>query len=120
MRDQVSGDPGVCLGLAHHDFDFARQHNGRDRNTAEITMSRSEARVAPQTATTDLHVRQCRGGGRRAFCGSVRFSNVPGNDSIRAGIGSPADFTKLIAEETDKWGKVIKFAASSKLTDNCT
>jgi len=45
---------------------------------------------------------------------------VPGNDSIRAGIGSPADFTKLIAEETDKWGKVIKFAASSKLTDNCT
>ena len=24
--------------------------------------------------------------------------------------GSPADFTKLIAEETQKWGKVIKFA----------
>jgi tripartite-type tricarboxylate transporter receptor subunit TctC len=24
--------------------------------------------------------------------------------------GSPADFTKLIAEETEKWGKVIKFA----------
>jgi hypothetical protein len=22
----------------------------------------------------------------------------------------PADFTKLIAEETEKWGKVIKFA----------
>jgi tripartite-type tricarboxylate transporter receptor subunit TctC len=25
--------------------------------------------------------------------------------------GSPADFAKLIAEETDKWGKVIKFAS---------
>jgi tripartite-type tricarboxylate transporter receptor subunit TctC len=25
-------------------------------------------------------------------------------------VGSPADFGKLIAEETEKWGKVIKFA----------
>jgi hypothetical protein len=24
--------------------------------------------------------------------------------------GSPADFSKLIAAETDKWAKVIKFA----------
>ena len=24
--------------------------------------------------------------------------------------GSPADFAKLIAEETDKWARVIKFA----------
>ena len=24
--------------------------------------------------------------------------------------GSPADFGKLIADETDKWGKVVKFA----------
>jgi hypothetical protein len=24
--------------------------------------------------------------------------------------GSPADFGKLIAEEIEKWGKVIKFA----------
>ena len=24
--------------------------------------------------------------------------------------GSPADFGKLIADETDKWGKVIRFA----------
>jgi hypothetical protein len=24
--------------------------------------------------------------------------------------GSPADFGKLIAEETQKWGKVVKFA----------
>ena len=25
--------------------------------------------------------------------------------------GSPADFGKLIAAETEKWGKVVKFAA---------
>jgi hypothetical protein len=25
-------------------------------------------------------------------------------------LGSPADFGKLIAEETEKWAKVIKFA----------
>ena len=25
-------------------------------------------------------------------------------------VGSPADFAKLIAEETDKWGKVIRAA----------
>jgi tripartite-type tricarboxylate transporter receptor subunit TctC len=24
--------------------------------------------------------------------------------------GSPADFEKLIADETEKWGKVVKFA----------
>ena len=24
--------------------------------------------------------------------------------------GSPADFAKLIVEETEKWGKVVKFA----------
>jgi hypothetical protein len=24
--------------------------------------------------------------------------------------GSPADFGKLITEETEKWGKVVKFA----------
>ena len=24
--------------------------------------------------------------------------------------GSPADFRRLIAEETEKWGKVVKFA----------
>ena len=26
--------------------------------------------------------------------------------------GSPADFGKLIADETDKWGKVVKFAGA--------
>ena len=26
-------------------------------------------------------------------------------------VGTPADFGKLMAEETEKWGKVVKFAA---------
>jgi len=25
-------------------------------------------------------------------------------------VGSPADFSRLIAEDTEKWAKVIKFA----------
>jgi tripartite-type tricarboxylate transporter receptor subunit TctC len=27
--------------------------------------------------------------------------------------GSPADFSKLIAEETEKWGKVVKLSGAS-------
>jgi tripartite-type tricarboxylate transporter receptor subunit TctC len=27
-------------------------------------------------------------------------------------IGSPADFGKLLTEETEKWGKVVKFAGA--------
>jgi len=27
-------------------------------------------------------------------------------------LGSPADFGKLIADETDKWGKVVKFSGA--------
>jgi hypothetical protein len=36
----------------------------------------------------------------------ARFADLGGT----ALPGSPADFGRLIAEETDKWGKVIKFA----------
>ena len=27
-------------------------------------------------------------------------------------VGSPADFRKRIAEETEKWGKVVKFSGA--------
>jgi hypothetical protein len=27
-------------------------------------------------------------------------------------IGSPADFGRLIVEETEKWGKVVKFSGA--------
>lgn len=30
--------------------------------------------------------------------------------SEKFGLGSPADFNKFIAEETEKWAGVIKFA----------
>jgi hypothetical protein len=29
---------------------------------------------------------------------------------LMVSAGSPADFGKFIADETDKWGKVVKFA----------
>jgi tripartite-type tricarboxylate transporter receptor subunit TctC len=37
---------------------------------------------------------------------TARLSDMGGTPLI----GSPADFGKLIAQETDKWGKVVKFA----------
>jgi hypothetical protein len=30
-------------------------------------------------------------------------------DPVTLSGGSPADFGKLIADETEKWGKVVKF-----------
>jgi hypothetical protein len=27
-------------------------------------------------------------------------------------LGSPADFAKLIADETDKWAKVVRFSGA--------
>ena len=36
----------------------------------------------------------------------ARFADL----SATALAGTPADFGKFIAEETEKWGKVIKFA----------
>jgi tripartite-type tricarboxylate transporter receptor subunit TctC len=32
------------------------------------------------------------------------------NLGVTALIGRPAEFGKLIADETEKWGKVVKFA----------
>jgi tripartite-type tricarboxylate transporter receptor subunit TctC len=37
----------------------------------------------------------------------ARLSEVGGGTKL---AGSPADFAKLIADETEKWGKVVKFA----------
>jgi hypothetical protein len=36
----------------------------------------------------------------------ARFADLGGI----AIVGSPADFGKLIADEIEKWGKVVKFA----------
>jgi len=36
----------------------------------------------------------------------VRFADL----GATAIVGSPADFGKLIADEIEKWGKVVKFA----------
>jgi tripartite-type tricarboxylate transporter receptor subunit TctC len=36
----------------------------------------------------------------------ARLANLGGTPLV----GSPADFGRLIADETEKWGKVVKFA----------
>jgi hypothetical protein len=36
----------------------------------------------------------------------------PQSDRGTVLAGSPADFGKLIAEETEKWGKVVKFSGA--------
>ena len=45
---------------------------------------------------------------------SLNLSPTTGNSSTYSGgtvlAGSPADFGKLIADETEKWGKVIRAA----------
>jgi tripartite-type tricarboxylate transporter receptor subunit TctC len=38
----------------------------------------------------------------------ARFADLGGT----ALVGSPADFGKLIADETEKWGKVVKFSGA--------
>ena len=38
----------------------------------------------------------------------ARFADLGGTPLV----GSPADFSKLIAEETEKWGKVVKFSGA--------
>ena len=62
----------------------AEEHVGRDR------------RQAQQNDQCRLH--------RPKF--KARLADL-GGDGMP---GTPADFTKVIADETDKWGKVVKFA----------
>jgi len=38
----------------------------------------------------------------------ARFADLGGTPLV----GSPADFRKLIAEETEKWAKVVKFSGA--------
>jgi tripartite-type tricarboxylate transporter receptor subunit TctC len=38
----------------------------------------------------------------------ARFADLGGTPLL----GSPADFEKLIADETEKWGKVVKFSGA--------
>jgi hypothetical protein len=45
---------------------------------------------------------------------AISLASSPGPEPIDLGgvalAGSPAEFGKLIADETEKWAKVIKFA----------
>jgi tripartite-type tricarboxylate transporter receptor subunit TctC len=42
--------------------------------------------------------------------GRCHFSRALAEQGTTPSAGSPADFTKIIADDTEKWGKVVKFA----------
>ena len=46
--------------------------------------------------------------------GAVVFPAVPRLADLGTTVfpGSPADFGKFVAEETEKWGRVVKFAGA--------
>jgi len=50
----------------------------------------------------------------RPYCGDqvrgLRTGLISTVAAARALVGSPAEFGKLIADETEKWAKVVKFA----------
>jgi tripartite-type tricarboxylate transporter receptor subunit TctC len=64
---------------------------GAPRNTPAGIVDRLNKEI--NAALADPQVK-----GRLAELGSLAF------------VGSPADFTRFIAEETEKWGKVVRFA----------
>jgi hypothetical protein len=64
--------------------------------------------VRPRRATPAEIVNKLKGGqrGSRRPKMKARLADLSGTPLP----GSPADFGKLIVDETEKWGKVIKFA----------
>ena len=60
-------------------------------------------RAAPPRLSTSLTTRSPRP--RRSEI-KVRFADL----GATALTGSPAEFGKLLVDETEKWGKVVKFA----------
>ena len=55
-----------------------------------------------------VHVPRRRTLTREARCEDYTLAADLGSEPLS---GSAADFAKLIAEETEKWGKVVKFAS---------
>jgi tripartite-type tricarboxylate transporter receptor subunit TctC len=65
---------------------------GAPKNTAADIVEKLNKEINAALADPEMKVRLAEQGGGMAF------------------VGSPADFGKLIAEDTEKWAKVIKFA----------
>jgi len=127
LTDLLAGQVQVYFVPIPASIEYIR--TGRLRALAVTTATRSE--TLPETSTVDEFVP---GYGASGWFGVVAPGNTPAavieklNKEINAGLadpklkakltdlggtvisGSPADFGKLIAEEIEKWAKVIKFA----------
>jgi tripartite-type tricarboxylate transporter receptor subunit TctC len=128
LTDLLSGQVHVWFGTASSSIEYVRA--GRLRALAVTTATRSEA--LPDVPTMGDFVP---GYEASAFYGIGAPKNTPveivvklnkeintalADPKIKARIadlggvvlpGSPAQFSKLIADETEKWGKVVKLAS---------
>jgi tripartite-type tricarboxylate transporter receptor subunit TctC len=127
LTDLLGGQVQVFFGTTTTTIEYIR--NGKLRPLAVTTASRAE--VLPDIPTVGDFVP---GYEASTFYGIGASKDTPTeivdklNREINAGLadpmlkarfadlgatalaGSPADFRKLIVEETEKWGKVVKFA----------
>ncbi len=127
LTDLMSGQVQVMFGPLPASIEFIR--TGKLRALAVTTTTRSE--TLPDIAAVAEFVPGYEASG---WNGVVAPKNTPAeiidklNKEINAGLaepnikarladmggttlaGSPADFGRLIATETEKWGKVVKFA----------
>lgn len=127
LADLLSGQVQIYFGPMAPSLEFAR--TGKLRALAVTTTTRAEA--LPDTPTVGSFLP---GYEASAFYGVVAPKNTPLeivnmlNKEINAGlvdaklkaqlavlgssalVGSPSDFGKLIADETEKWGKVVRAA----------
>jgi hypothetical protein len=86
-----------------HDIGFGSRHNSGHliaivRNIEGYGSARRCARVAPTPATTSVATNPSRRQQPAKELGTLTL------------VHSPAEFTKLVADEAEKWAKVIKFA----------
>jgi tripartite-type tricarboxylate transporter receptor subunit TctC len=128
LADLLGGQVQVVFGSAPESIEFIR--TGKLRALAVTTAARSE--VLPEVPTVSEFVTGYEASG---WYGIAAPKNTPVeivnklNTEINAGLVdpkmkarlannlggagmlmTPTDFGKLIADETEKWGKVIKFA----------
>jgi len=127
LTDLLGGQVQVMFGTVPASIEYVRA----DKLRALAVTSARRSEVLPDLSTVGEFVP---GYETSAWAGVGAPKNTPAeivdklNEAINAGLpdpklkarfadlggtvmmGSPADFGRLIAEETEKWGKVVKFA----------
>ena len=127
LTDLIGGQVRTAFGGISTSFEHIRA--GKVRALAVATATRLEA--LPEVPTVGESVPGFEASG---WCGVVAPKNMPAavidklNKEVNAGLadptikarladvgvtvlaGSPAEFGKLIVDETEKWAKVVKFA----------